>query len=131
MIKEIIKHTKAYYCLDCGKCTSVCPVAAFNDNFSPRKIVGEAITWNNKILGDSRIWSCLTCKMCHERCPSDVNFIEFIKQIRVDARENGREGICTHGGALQSLMKIMTAPQLNQKKLNWITPDLNTSQDSE
>lgn len=132
MIKDIIKHTKAYYCLDCGKCTSVCPVAAFNDNFSPRKIVAEAITWgDSKVLDDGRIWSCLTCKMCHERCPSDVNFIEFIRRIRVDARENGKEGICTHGGALQSLMKIMTAPNLNQKRLEWITPDLKTSRESE
>jgi heterodisulfide reductase subunit D len=131
MIKDIIKKTKAYFCLDCGKCTAVCPIALFDGNFSPRRIVGEAITWEDKVLDDCRIWSCLTCKMCHERCPSDVNFIEFIRLLRTDAREDGKEGVCSHGGAIQSLMKIMTAPNLNQKRLDWITPDLKTSKDSE
>ena len=28
------------------------------------------------------IWSCLTCGICYERCPSDVNFPEFIRDIR-------------------------------------------------
>ena len=131
MIKEIIKNTKAYHCLDCGKCTAVCPVALFNGDFSPRRLVGEAVTWEDEVLKDCRIWSCLTCRMCHERCPSEVNFVEFIRQLRTDAREGGKEGTCTHGGALQSLMRIMTAPNLHQNRVDWMTTDLKTSESSE
>ncbi len=68
---------------------------------------------------------------CQEKCPSDIDYIRFTRMIRSDAKDDGQEALCSHGGALQSLMRIMTAPDLKQERLGWITPDLKTSEKSE
>ncbi len=69
--------------------------------------------------------------MCQQRCPSDIDYVLFTKLVRADASSDGQEAKCSHGGALQSLMKIMTAGELKQNRLEWITSDLKTSEKSE
>lgn len=132
MIEETLKKTKAYLCLDCGKCTAICPISRVNKGYSPRRLLIKALTGSNEnLLTDKTIWTCLTCMQCQQRCPSDIDYIQFTRMIRTDAKSNGQEAPCSHGGALQSLMKIMTAPDLKQNRLGWITPDLKTSEKSE
>ena len=41
-VLDAYNKTKAYYCLDCGKCTSNCPVSHYYEGFSPRLLVKEA-----------------------------------------------------------------------------------------
>jgi heterodisulfide reductase subunit D len=131
-MKESIKHTKAYLCLDCGKCTAICPISRVNKGYSPRRLLTKALTGTNEnLLADNTVWTCLTCMQCQQRCPSDIDYIHFTRMIRADANGKGRDAKCSHGGALQSLMKIMTAPELKQNRLGWITPDLKTSDKSE
>jgi heterodisulfide reductase subunit D len=131
-MKESIKNTKAFLCLDCGKCTAICPLSRVNKGYSPRRLLTKALTGGNEnLLKDNTVWSCLTCMQCQQRCPSDVDYIEFTLKVRAEAKGNGQEATCSHGGALQSLMKIMTAPELKQNRLGWITPDLKTSDKSE
>jgi len=69
--------------------------------------------------------------MCNERCPSDVYYSEFIRDVRIEASRIGQEGECSHGGAIQSLMRIMSSPNLRQNRLNWISKDLKISKQSE
>jgi heterodisulfide reductase subunit D len=131
-MKESIKNTKAYLCLDCGKCTAICPISRVNKGYSPRRLLTKAVTGSNEnLLNDSTVWTCLTCMQCQQRCPSDIDYIHFTRMIRADASANGQDAKCSHGGALQSLMKIMTAPELKQNRLGWITLDLKTSDKSE
>jgi Fe-S oxidoreductase len=131
-IGEIIKKTKAYYCLDCGKCTANCPVSLFDDAYSPRVMARSVVLGEGEKLGKTRLlWSCLSCKMCEERCPSDVQYIEFQKSIRAEYRHLGQREFCSHGGAFQSLMRIMTAPKLKQNRLGWLNEGLSLSQSSE
>ncbi len=132
MMNEIIKKTRAYLCLDCGKCTAICPVSRVNKGYSPRKLLTKALMSSNEnVLNDSTLWTCLTCMMCQQRCPSDIDYVQFTKLVRADANSDGQEAKCSHGGALQSLMKIMTAPELKQNRLEWIGSDLKTSDKSE
>ena len=132
MLSEIIKKTKAYFCLDCGKCTALCPVTRYNKSYSPRKLVIKTVNSpDGNTLKDERLWSCLTCMMCQERCPSGIDYIEFTKLMRKDAKNLGFFGEPTHGGIFESLWKIMTAPKLNQNRLDWLTPDLKISDNSE
>ncbi|MGB7062218.1 MAG: (Fe-S)-binding protein [Candidatus Zixiibacteriota bacterium] len=131
-MKETLKKTRAYSCLDCGKCTAICPISRVNQGYSPRRLLTKALTGSNEnLLSDKTIWTCLTCMQCQEKCPSDIDYIQFTRLIRFDAKGDGQEAACSHGGALQSLMKIMTAPELKQNRLGWITPDLKTSEKSE
>jgi heterodisulfide reductase subunit D len=132
MLEELHKRTKAYLCLDCGKCTAICPISRVNHKFSPRRLLTKAVGGSNpNLLSDKTIWTCLTCMQCQEKCPSDIDYIHFTQMVRSAANQDGQEALCSHGGALQSLMKIMTATELNQKRLEWITPDLKTSDKSE
>jgi len=127
-IAEIIRKSRAYYCLDCGKCTGNCPVALHDEAFSPRALVRSVLLGEGEELAHSRLlWSCLTCRMCQERCPSDVQFIDFQRKIRAVYRDLGQREFCSHGGAFQTLQRIMTAPRLKQDRLGWVTRDLDIS----
>ena len=42
-LEDIIQKTKTYYCLECGKCTSICPIAKYDPSFSPRMMIENAL----------------------------------------------------------------------------------------
>jgi len=84
-----------------------------------------------QLLGDSQLWACITCSMCEEMCQSGVQYTELIKLLRAEAHTLGNNGQCTHGGALQSLMHIMTADQLSQNRLGWLDKKLKTTTESD
>ena len=129
---KIIAETKAYNCLDCGKCTAVCSVARHDSTFSPRMLVYDAIhDSGERAIKDDRLWECLTCAACETICTSGVQYGEFIRALRFQASQAGISGRCTHGGALQSMMHIMGADQLNQNRLEWVPKKVKTASTSD
>ena len=129
--ESIIQRTRAYLCLDCGKCTGSCPLARVDLDYSPRRIVervvyGEAET----VMGDPHLWACMTCGLCSDRCPSDVDFTQFIVEMRAEAFQRGERGIYAHNGILQEVMRIQTL-NVHQDRTRWLTDELQTSDDSE
>jgi Fe-S oxidoreductase len=83
------------------------------------------------LLKDKNIWACLTCKLCDERCPAAIEYIDLTLTTRLEAKKIGEQALCSHGGAAQSLMRIMTTPELEQKRLDWIDSNLKTTQKGE
>ena len=131
-ITKAIKESKAYLCLECGKCTGVCPVSRFNRGYSPRILVNKSLKSGNlDLLKDKNIWACLTCKLCDERCPAGIEYIDLTLATRLEAQKIGEEAMCSHGGAAQSLMRIMTTPNLEQKRLDWLDKELKVAQSGE
>ncbi len=131
-IAAAVKESKAYLCLECGKCTGICPISRFNHGYSPRILVNKAIRSGNlDLLKDKNIWACLTCKLCDERCPAGIDYINLTLATRLEAQKIGEEAICSHGGAAQSLMRIMTTPNLKQKRMDWIDNELKITQSGE
>ena len=66
-----LSGVKLVRCLDCGKCTAVCPVARYNEVLSPRRLVRRALA--GRLDGDAAaVWSCLTCMQCDAVCPQEV-----------------------------------------------------------
>lgn len=125
-IESIAKATRVNDCIECGKCTANCPISRFTDAYSPRLNVGTFIQGHpDQLLGDERLWDCLTCGMCNVRCPADVKYTEFMKHMRLEAFQEGKEASCSHGGAIQSLMRIMTSDTINQNRLEWVPKELN------
>ncbi len=125
--KQEIKDTRIHLCLDCGKCTVVCPVARYNPGFNPRLIVQRNMERAGRSVRDETIWSCLNCYMCLERCNYRVEFPEFIRILRTEALDEGTQAQCSHGGALQSTMHLMTKKEVNQERLGWLPPDIKLS----
>ena len=121
IVRAIIAGRDIYACQDCGKCTSACPLTLTGKSFSPRAIAGSVIAGDLRSDAVQKdISACLTCGLCHERCPSDVNFPEFIRDLRSIGPadpENSRE---THEGFFQSLMRTMASPSLSTDKWRWL-----------
>jgi len=131
-IKSAMKRAGVMLCMECGKCTSTCPVALVNPDFSPRKIVSRTITGGGISMLDSQlVWNCLTCNLCNDHCPSDVAFADFIRSARALAELRGSEIPCAHGGAMQSIMRLMTSPDMKQNRLDWLTKDINVASTGE
>ncbi len=121
-IRQAIRVNRAYFCLDCGKCTSVCPISWRQPEFSPRALVEAArVDGDMEILRREWLWECLTCGRCIQVCPSDVRFLSFVRDMRALARDVSAEGHCSHGAAIQTWMRIMTNPALKQDRLGWLT----------
>jgi heterodisulfide reductase subunit D len=122
-----IKDTRIHLCLDCGKCTVVCPVARYNPEFNPRLIVQRNMEHGSWNYNDEAIWSCLNCYMCLERCNYRVEFPEFIRILRTEALVKGTQAKCSHGGALQASMHLMARKKVKQQRLSWLPSDIRLS----
>jgi heterodisulfide reductase subunit D len=130
-LEKEIKETKVRLCLDCGKCTVVCPVAQFNPDFNPRLIIQKRL---GNVAGDARdenIWSCLHCQMCLERCNYNVKFPDFINALRTEAVDAGKRVQCSHGGMLQAAMHMMAREKLKQNRLDWLPEDIVLTEQSD
>ncbi len=131
-LTEAIKHSRALLCLECGKCTGICPVSRFNHGYSPRILLNRALrSTNSELLKDKNIWSCLSCRLCDETCPAGINYIELTQAIRFEAQKLGEEALCSHGGAAQSLMRIMSSPGLLPKRMDWLDKNLKISENGD
>ncbi len=131
-LSDVIKQSRANLCLECGKCTGICPVSKFNRGYSPRLLLNRSLRGaGTDLLKDKNIWTCLTCKLCDEQCPAGIKYIDLIQTIRLEAQRIGEEAICSHGGAGQSMMRIMTSPDLNLRRLDWLDNSLNTADSGE
>ncbi len=125
-VAEVLSKHDVFSCQDCGKCTSSCPLALSGKQYSPRTLVSAIISGNadsEQVRKD--IWSCLTCGVCYERCPSNVNFPEFIRDIRCIISKND-ESRQAHGGFFQSLMRAMTSPELKPDRRAWLPENIRT-----
>ncbi len=83
--RSIVQRTRAYLCLDCGKCTGSCPLARVDLEYSPRRIVERVVSGEAEaVMADPHLWSCMTCGLCSARCPSNVDFAQFIVDMRAE-----------------------------------------------
>ncbi len=133
-MRDVLNKNRAWYCLECGKCSAVCPITRWETRAytSPRLLVEKAIQGRgDEVLDDPLFWSCLTCKRCSELCPSDVYFSEFLRDARALARDGGRSGECTHGDVIQTWGRMMADPQRAQNRLGWLDGELRVSNDSD
>ena len=118
--QPIVQRTRAYLCLDCGKCTGVCPLARVDLNYSPRRIVERVVYGEAEaVIADPQLWSCMTCGLCSARCPSNVDFTRFIVEMRAEAFRSGERGIYAHNGILQEVMRIQTM-NVQQNRTGWL-----------
>jgi len=120
-VHDVLKRTKAVYCQECGKCSSSCPITRLDPAYSPRLAVEKALMGlEEAMLTDRSLWSCLTCYLCRQRCPLDIEYDELIRSLRARATANGIAGNCSHEGVLYSLSRLMANSGIKQDRLRWI-----------
>jgi heterodisulfide reductase subunit C len=91
-LERLKKEAGLDRCLECGKCTSSCPMGEIYEEFthaiSPRGIVQKARTDDN-ILFSASIWQCLECEECTKACVSGIEYRRFMRGMRDLARRCG------------------------------------------
>jgi len=88
---ESIGLSHTLLCLQCAKCSGLCPAARFEPAFNPRSIVLSILngTWQRLLKADSPIWACCVCLSCDEFCPQDVKPHEVVLWLRNRATSAG------------------------------------------
>ena len=124
-LEQAIHETGVLRCLECGKCTAICPIARYDGGFSPRVTVGRALVRHDEaLLRDDRLWTCINCLQCSQVCPAGVDYSALTTAVRVEARRLGQAALCTHGEAIHVWMRMMTRDNLEQNRLEWLSPNL-------
>ncbi|KJS28826.1 MAG: methyl-viologen-reducing hydrogenase subunit delta [Desulfatitalea sp. BRH_c12] len=129
--EAIVAAHDIFACQDCGKCTSACSLALAGKPFSPRFVAAEIIAGRaDSPEMRAAVNACLTCGVCYERCPSAVNFPEFIKDMRVYYRSRDVSTAPAHGGFFQSIMRAMTSEELAPRRWRELPDTIRTRKQS-
>lgn len=102
-------------CIQCGRCTSSCPVARVALEHNPRKLTEMIILGlRSDTLNGSIPWYCLSCFTCLDRCPQGGDIGEVMFAIRnLTAKEgNIPEGILAQARSLYENGKVVTSSQM-------------------
>jgi Fe-S oxidoreductase len=125
-LRELRRSTRADQCVECGKCTSMCPLGTRAD-FSARRIATEDL--NAEIQGKGvGVGRCLTCASCQERCPQDVQFVELVRGLRAFVPDEHRRP-CPHGSFLRHASAIGNGDDPSFRSLAWIDEDLRVAEE--
>ena len=87
-------------CYQCGKCTSICQMRRVSKT-SPRSSI-----YNSNVYGleTKDVWMCLTCGLCPQECPQQVDFLSFVRQ----EREGKNYEEIAHKGVFSEMADLMS-----------------------
>ncbi len=92
-IRQIGKEAGVDRCVECGRCTAVCPMAEMYVNFSiamsPRGIIKKALT-GEALAADRNLWYCTECNAGTDACPQKVSCRDLIRSLRRLVLEEGK-----------------------------------------
>ncbi len=92
-IAELIQRHHLQRCLECGKCSAVCPMLDFYGAYaydrSPRGVVERLSLDPGNLAHEEALWYCLTCRECTFFCPSGIHFQDFMMALRDLLIQNG------------------------------------------
>lgn len=126
---DLRRNSGAMRCLECGKCSTLCPLSTFR-NFSVARMAAIHDPGADLIAHSAMINRCLTCGSCEIRCPQGVHFTTFVRGLRQEMPAGCRDR-CPHGAALQSAGRLMAQTEGNKRDLSWITDDLRVAERGE
>ena len=77
-------------CIQCNKCTHVCPQNMIDPTFSPRGYLLKALMGESEELeAGPEIWQCLTCLKCQDACPSSTDWVGTGKGTSAPGQREG------------------------------------------
>jgi len=93
-LRRIGKEAGIDRCVECGRCTAVCPMAEMYVNFSiamsPRGIIKKALT-GESLAADRNLWYCTECNAGTDACPQQVSCRDLVRGLRRLALDAGKQ----------------------------------------
>lgn len=83
-------------CMECGRCTEVCPAYGVGKELNPKAIVQGALAAAEsgvsllEKMSDEAIWACTTCNACVEACPVLIRQVDLIVDVRRNLVSEGK-----------------------------------------
>jgi len=108
-------------CIQCGRCSSSCPVARLTAEHNPRRLMEMIILGSrSEVLSHQLPWYCLSCFTCLDRCPQGGDVGEAMFAIRNLAV---REGNVPAGVVAQARSLIDTGRVVNPTRMALVERD--------
>jgi heterodisulfide reductase subunit C len=86
-IKDMSGCEEIDRCIQCGTCSSSCPMAVYMDH-PPRKIISMIKNgFKDEALRSFTIWLCPSCYTCQVRCPSNIKITDVMYALKRKAIE--------------------------------------------
>jgi Fe-S oxidoreductase len=83
-------------CMECGRCTEVCPAHGVGKVLDPKQIVQGVKAGMEKPgllvpnISEDALWACTTCNACVEACPVLIRQVDLIVDLRRNLVSEGR-----------------------------------------
>lgn len=116
---EILKSL--YLCLECGRCSGVCPINYLTD-FSPRRFAHELFVTGEGYFLREGIWRCLTCDACSVVCRAGIKFSEVIRELRKLHHDKYEEHVA-HKCLFHVSARLMARPNIRPNKTKLWLPE--------
>jgi len=72
-------------CIQCGTCSSSCPMVSYMD-YPPRKIIGMIKHgFKDEVLKSFTPWLCASCYNCQVKCPSNIKITDIMYTLKREA----------------------------------------------
>ncbi len=97
-------------CIQCGRCSSGCPVARLTNDHNPRRLMEMIILGLKKdVLPTQLPWYCLSCFTCLDRCPQggDVGDVMFAIRNLAVRQGNMPAGVAAQAKALYETTRVI------------------------
>ncbi len=81
-------------CVECGRCTQVCPANIAERPLDPKKIITKTRDilaenpnenvdfWEKQVFSSAELDSCTTCGACMEECPANIEHVQSIMELK-------------------------------------------------
>jgi Fe-S oxidoreductase len=119
-----------FICLDCGRCSGICPVARTGLGFSPRRLIKQALT-DQAEPALRTVYACIGCDLCTTVCPSGESITKTVKWLRMIAYNNQVMPVLAHNGLLPTIARIMAKGEQIQNRIDWLKPGLRVTEQGE
>lgn len=70
-------------CMQCGTCSTVCPVNESTD-LTPRQMIHYLqFGLSDLVVGSNMAWMCASCYICELRCPRGLDIPRIVEAVRL------------------------------------------------
>lgn len=127
-LRQLRKDTGAALCVECGKCSSMCPLATFG-GFSAARTMSMHDPANEIHGYAEAVERCLTCASCEVRCPQGVLYTDYVRGLRTELPDECRRPR-PHGEIFQ-MVGMLAGKNGRAGKPVWVDDDLEIAEEGE